>query len=276
MDSPGSLRSLSSVSSRSSQPFRVTAAGDGTDGERGRRPPGPAAPGSSANAVSVTSSPSQIRPVPASPPNANRSPSPSPTAGPGVHGAPSSSSMKSRASSIDGGVAVGRLERVERVALNERAVERGERLDLADVVEHDEATADRSEHPDLAAVHLDGPRDCVELFAAALEHVVHRARAGVDAVATGRVGHLPPDLALNRARLQAGGEARARLRVLHPAQPRVGRLRRRGERLVVTRSVPAARLDAADRHLQHGARPRRAPTTSKVRFCWAPSTSSPS
>ena len=70
-------------------------------------------------------------------------------------------------------------------------------------------------------------------------------------MATGRVGHLSPDLALNRARLQAGGNARARLRVLHPAQARIGRLRRRGERLVMARPVPAPGLDTADRHLQH-------------------------
>ena len=72
-------------------------------------------------------------------------------------------------------------------------------------------------------------------------------------MATGGVGDLPPDLALDRTRLQASSEARPRLRVLHPPQPRIGRLRCRGERLVVASPVPAARLDAADRHLQHRA-----------------------
>ena len=41
--------------------------------------------------------------------------------------------------------------------------------------------------------------------APALEHVVHRARTGVDAVAFGGVGDLPPDLALDRACLHARG-----------------------------------------------------------------------
>ena len=81
---------------------------------------------------------------------------------------------------------------------------------------------------------------------------MHRAGARVHAVAAGCLGDLSPDLALNRARLQAGSDAGSRLRVLHPAQPGIGRLRCRGKRLVVTSSVPAASLDAADRHLQHG------------------------
>ena len=144
------------------------------------------------------------------------------------------------------------LERVERVALNERGVQSGERLDFADVVEHDEATPDRRQHADLAAAHFDRLHDGVELFASALEDVVHRTCAGVDAVATGGVGDLSPDLALNRTRLQTSSEARACLRVLHPAQPRVGRLGRRDKRLVVTPALPPASLNAADRHLQHG------------------------
>jgi hypothetical protein len=68
-----------------------------------------------------------------------------------------------------------RLQCVERVSLDERAMKRCERLDLADVVEHDESTADRDEHSHLAAVDLDGLSDSVQLLAAALEYVVHRA-----------------------------------------------------------------------------------------------------
>ena len=71
-------------------------------------------------------------------------------------------------------------------------------------------------------------------------------------MAGGRLRHLPPDLALLGARLQAGGNARPRLRVLHPSQPGIGGLGCRRERLVVASPVPAASLDAADRHLKRG------------------------
>ena len=51
-----------------------------------------------------------------------------------------------------GGVGVAGLERVERVALHERAVERGEDVGAADVVEHGQAAADRDERAGLAVV----------------------------------------------------------------------------------------------------------------------------
>ena len=110
--------------------------------------------GSSANAVSVTASPSKIRPVPASPPNANRSPRPARP--PAKRAGSAEQQLDELARVLDRRRRRRRALRARRARSPERAaVKRGERLDLADVVEHDEATADRSEHPHLAAVHLD-------------------------------------------------------------------------------------------------------------------------
>ena len=103
--------------------------------------------------------------------------------------------------------------RVERVAGDERVVQLGERLDVADVVEHDEAAADRGEHPDLAALHLDLARGAVDQVAAMLEDVMQRAGVRARAVARRLGGDLLPDLALRGARLRGRRRAaRARAR----------------------------------------------------------------
>ena len=137
--------------------------------------------------------------------------------------------------------------RVERVAGDERVVQLGEGLDVADVVEHHEAPADRGEHPDLAALHLDLAPGAVDQVAAMLEDVMQRAGVRARAVARRLGGDLLPHLALRGARLLAGGEPLAHALVLEPAQLGVGGLRRGRERLGVAAVVPAALLDAADR-----------------------------
>src|SRR4051794_38086302 len=53
-----------------------------------------------------------------------------------------------------------------------RACSSGECLDVADVVEHDEAAADRRQHSHPAALHLGGAPSLVDRIAPNLEHIM--------------------------------------------------------------------------------------------------------
>jgi hypothetical protein len=116
-----------------------------------------------------------------------------------------------------GGRGILRLEGVQRVALHERALKRGERLDIAYVIEHDEAPGDRSQRADLAALHRHVTADRVQQRAVSFEHVVHRAGVRTHAV-TGRLGgDLVPHLPLGGARRAVLALALAHALVLEAA-----------------------------------------------------------
>lgn len=133
---------------------------------------GPSRRGSSTNAVSVTSSPSQTKAgagkAAESEPQALTKPNRRCGRGGSIHQQTDEVAcvVDRRRSRLRN------VERIERITLNERTVKCGERLNLADVIKHDEATADGREHSHLAAMHLHPAGDGVQLLAAALEHIV--------------------------------------------------------------------------------------------------------
>ena len=170
-----------------------------------------------------------------------------------------------------------RGERIEGVAGDERIVQRRERLDVADVVEHHEAPADRGEHPDLAALHVDLAPTRVRRSRRCSNTSCSAPVSEATPWPPGLRRHLVPHLLLvgarRRARRRATSRTRSFLRRRSCGWAACGR---GSERLVVAPMVPAALLDAADRHRRARSPGRTSTETSKVRFCWAPRTSSPS
>ena len=89
------------------------------------------------------------------------------------------------------------------------------------------------------------------------------------------LAHLVPHRALVGSRLDAGADGLAHLARLRAAELGVGGLRGAVEVLAVAAAVPAARSTQLTGMRVFAAAPT-STVTSSVRFCWAPSSSSPS
>ena len=135
------------------------------------------------------------------------------------------------------------IERVERVALDERAVKDGEDLGAADQVEHRRpCRRSRPSAPSWPSWRRIAARHLGEPVAALLVDVVHGTGRRVGAHPRRLLGDLAPDRALVGARSSPAGDAAARAwRGLRAAQARVGGLRGRVERLAVAASPPSGR-----------------------------------
>ena len=235
---------------------------------------------SAANAVSVMHSPPYISAVPAAVGETTGTRVPSPTVAPAAghrRTTPRSARARTHRRLGRGGSVSFGLDRVERVALHERACSAANTSGRLTWSSDDEAPADRATRAGLAACSGSRPeapqaRRGDRRRRRASRPSARRRRALGDFAATS--AQTSPCSA--RASPPAAASC-ARVRSFFSApQLRVGGLRRRAERLAVAAAVPAPGLDAAHRHLQLACRRRTSTDTSNVRFCCAPSTSSPS
>ena len=139
------------------------------------------------------------------------------------------------------------LDRVERVALDQGAVQIAEDRGPRNQVEHRDASGDHHQRSELPVVQPDGFGHLVQPAAPVLEHVVHGARGRAHSVARRLGAHLVPNRALVGARLDPCAHRLANLTGLRAAQLGIGGLRRGVELLGVAAPVPAPLLYAAHR-----------------------------
>ncbi len=236
----------------------------------------PGSDGSSQWTVSWTSSSPAARPVPRRRDSWKRTSRPRPT--------PSRSLVRALVDERDEALGLlhgGRrrlsgLDRVERVALDQRGVQRGEDLGPAHPVEHDEAAADRDQRAGLPIAEADRLVDLVEPVAAALVDVVHRAGLGESGEPSRDLASIsfqtsdwsaragPPAAASRSPSSPSSGAGRCSPSAGTARSPRrAGSQSQRPASTQLTGSWCCERASISA-------------VTSKVRFCWAPSTSSPS